>query len=157
MIMTTQLQGTAVTNATTSSEHYSCTRPQAAWKGGSQKREQLRHVYAAGGIHVKATAAGGAARWPGRQVEARRQQLWSAATAVTRDGHGGGDGDEDGRDHALASRWRRRVAALSAGTGRRWPSLSDGLGPWRRCDGCLCLGEGWERARCGFSLLRRSA
>ena len=34
------------------------------------------------------------------------------------DGHGGGDGDEDGRDHALASRWRRRVAALSAGTGQ---------------------------------------
>ena len=77
------------------------------------------------------------------------------------DGHGGGDGDEDGRDHALASRWRRRVAALSAGTGRRWPSLSDGLGPWRRCDGCLCLGEGpmrvlpFEKGSIGW-FLRRS-
>ena len=67
------------------------------------------------------------------------------------DGHGGGDGDDDGRDHGLASRWRRRVAALSAGTGRRWPSLSDALAHGEGVMGVYV----WERARCWFSLFPR--
>ena len=36
-----------------------------------------------GGIHMKATAAGGAARWWRLQVEARCWQWWAAAAAVT--------------------------------------------------------------------------
>ena len=139
--MTTQLQGTAATNATTCSEHYSCTRPRAAWKGGSQRREQQRHVYAGGGIHVKATAAGGAARWPGRQVEAQRQQLWSAATAVT------AMAVATGMRTGETMHWR-------AAGGGGWRHCQRGLaGGGRRSATALAHGEGvmgvyvWERAR----------
>ena len=47
-----------------------------------KREDECTTHHGGGGIHMKSTAAGSAARWQWRQVEARHRRWWEAATAV---------------------------------------------------------------------------